>query len=308
MKVSFLICSNRAPATLDALFDSIVGQGPLDGCEVVFVDNGIASGGADEVRARLKTLPCETSYLTEPTPGIWAARKTSYENARGEWLFILDDDNRLGEGALAAFFEFAKDHPEVGGICPRILADWEVEPPDWLKLFGRLYCLSYTESGRFGPGIGETVWPPGAAGVLSPPGGGMVIRREVVTAFLASDADIPGGLRVSRLGGEDHAVYSLTGGLGLSTAYVPSILVYHYLPRGREEIRYLARLNLRMAYAYGLLAHRARLGAFDVLRISTGFAVSNLASPPYHPWAMLLKSIRAAGYAAGLIKGMAGGK
>lgn len=301
--VSIIICTNRAPASLDILVGSIGSQAHLDRCELVLVDNGIGPDRAVRVMELLEALPCATVYAKEPAPGIWAARKTSYEKASGEWFFILDDDNRLGAGALDNLLGFMGRHPEVGGICPRIVADWVVEPPGWVQQAGRLWCLSYTESGSHSPGIEETVWPPGSPDAIHPPGGGMVIRREAAEAFLRSYAEIPESLRVSRLGSEDYAQYSFVGRCGFATAYVPSITVYHHLPEGRAGIWYLTRLNLKMAYAYGQLAQSGHgLGVSGTLRSAMGFAKATFAGPPFHPWAWWLKLARTAGYAAGLFR------
>ncbi len=297
--LSILICSNKAPAAMDLLLSSLKRQPGLNGCEVVFIDNGIESQKTDEIICELKSFPC-ARYIYEKTPGIWAARKTSYENAHGEWFFILDDDNSLEENAIKNLLSFIARHPEAGGICPSIVAQWEEEPPDWLRDFGRQF-LSYIESGGYSPGIGETIWEPGDPAAFGPPGGGMVIRREVAQAFLESYSLIPQSLRESRLGAEDWALYSFVGRCGYAIAYVQSVKVFHHLAKERLRIKYLTCLNLRMAYAYGKLAHsERRLPVKNIVGTAFHFGRANFASPPFHLWALWLKMIRLTGFTAGL--------
>lgn len=300
-KLSILVCSNKAPAVMDELLASIVGQRRIEDCELVFVDNGIGHERAAEISARLERFPFRTRYVFEPKPGVWAARKTSYENASGEWFLILDDDNTLGNEALANAFEFIERHPMVGGICTRVVAKWERKPPEWIESFGR-FCLSYIVSGRYGPEPEEKVWLPGQIDAFGPPGGGMIIRRAAAAAFLESYGRIPESLRNSRLGSEDFALYAFVSSLGYSTSYVPSVTVFHHLPQSRTRLGYLTRLNLNMAYAYGKLEHSGRtLTIRNIAGTVYGFACKTLASQPFHPWILWLNIVRISGFCAGLL-------
>ena len=286
---------------MDELFASIRSQTKIADCEVVFVDNGISQERAVNVRHQLAQFPCRTVYLTEPIPGIWGARKLSYQNAAGNWYFLLDDDNILAPGAIQSLLTFTTAHPEIGGICPRVAAKWEVSPPAWLEQFG-LCCLSYIESAGCPRNLGETIWPASSPGAFTPPGGGMIIHRQVAEAFLYSYLEYPESLRSSRLSIEDPALYSHVNRLALPSAYVPSIAVWHYMPVGRLRMRYLTWLNFRMLFAAAQLENYedGKIPPIWMVRRAVLSGGAQLSLPGWHPLACWLKLVRAVGYATGL--------
>jgi glycosyltransferase involved in cell wall biosynthesis len=301
-KVSVLICTNKAPKTTDALLDSIRQQASIKACEVIFVATHLPPVRAEAIKRSLAEFPCVTKYIEENTRGIWPARKRSYEVASGDWLFILDDDNRLGDDAVGKLLRFVERHPEVGGVCPAIVANWESPPPSWLEAFGHL-CLSYTESGGYRPSMSETIWPPDQPPQLVPPGGGMIIRRSVAVSFLGEYARIPQFLRESPgLGAEDYPLYGHISTCGLATAYIPDIRVFHHIPQARLTMSFLTRENFRIAYSYGHLRHTGRrLGVIAKLVDIAGFVRFTLASPFFHPRLVWLHLVRLVSFAAGVL-------
>jgi len=263
--VSILVCSNRAPATTDELITSIFIQEKIKRCEVVFVDNGLTSERAAEIRQRLFELPCRTLYLQEPTPGIWHARRRAIASATGNWLFTLDDDNILGPRAVAELITFCSKHKGVGGITPRVRPRWRVSPPVWLQRFG-LCCLSYTDTGDETADNREVETPPMMPPYRWSPGGGMIIRREAGELFLKRFPELPPQLVHRRYTAEDQLLFHLAGNTGLGYAYVPTITVFHDLPPDRLRYSHLVALNIKMLESYGHY-ERYMLQATSPLRV-----------------------------------------
>jgi glycosyltransferase involved in cell wall biosynthesis len=248
--VSVLICSNRAPAVTDELIGSIAAQECIECCEVVFVDNGIPSVRAEQIRQRLAALSCRFVYVKEPIPGIWHARRRAIEAAGGNWLFTLDDDNILAPRAIAELIEFISRQKDVGGITPRVRPRWSVFPPAWLHRFG-LYCLSYTDTGDDAADSRQVVTQPMMPPYRWSPGGGMIIRREAGLLFLKCFTELPPQLTHHRYTAEDQLLFRLAGETGLGYAYIPSITVFHDLPADRLQLSQLISLNIRMLESYG---------------------------------------------------------
>jgi len=276
--ISIIVCTNRAPETINRLFNSISNQISLDQCEVILVDNGIAKSRVEEVRMQLAQLQCRSFYLDEPRPGLWYARMSAFVKARGEWFMLLDDDNELAETAIEHLLSFVGKHPEVGGISPRVVARWERMPATWLQRFGTC-CLSYTESGQHSPSFGEMVWSHPKAPGIRPPGGGMIVHRRIAEAFLTSFSLLPVEITQPTVPCEDHAIYCGVGKCAMDSAYVPTIVVYHCLDSSRTSLSALSRLNYRMIRGYGkFTVFESMFSGYykGWFRLSSGFIMGEL--------------------------------
>lgn len=132
----------------------------------------------------------------------------------------------------------------------------------------------------------------------------MIVRRDVIEAFLDYYMNYPVSLRCSRLAMEDLALWFFVDRLSLKTAYVPSVAVFHSLPETRTRLRYLNWLNFRMVFAYSQLVNfeRKKMGMGVVLRSTLKFAKNSFFMKPNNAAAIWLKTVRIAGYMAGCLK------
>jgi glycosyltransferase involved in cell wall biosynthesis len=101
-KVSVIITTLNRLAFLREAIASVRGQEGTTH-ELIVVDNGSSDGTSEWLRAE----PGLTALRAEPDPGrsrsgnISIARNTGFESARGQYVWFLDDDDRLRPGALA---------------------------------------------------------------------------------------------------------------------------------------------------------------------------------------------------------------
>jgi glycosyltransferase involved in cell wall biosynthesis len=258
--ITFLICTYRAPASLDLLFDSLQIQKWQEGDEIVVVDNGVGKDRLSLLRERLDQLTStgiKTTYAKEPKVGLTNARLNGFALVKNEWLVLLDDDNILDENSLSQIRHRIALNPGLGGICPRIEAVWEEAPPDWVVMLGH-EVLSYNTSPiRSVPEL-SLEWEAGKWG-LRPPGGGMIIHRSATDAFLAMSQTFPLltdlGHRGTSLGsGEDYILYLQAYQSGRPTAYNGSIIIRHIISPDRMRFSYLCRLLFHANYAFALIA------------------------------------------------------
>jgi glycosyltransferase involved in cell wall biosynthesis len=258
--VSFLICTHRAPRSLDLLFDSLRLQKWLAGDELIVIDNGIATKRAETVRRQLDQfgpMGIRAVYKEEAKTGLTNARLTGFSLVNTDWLVLLDDDNILVESTLIQIRNRISLNPRLGGICPRIEPVWAEPPPLWVVLLGH-EVLSYNTSPVRSIAEASLEWEGGKRG-LRPPGGGMIVHRSAADAFVELHRSFSFfaqlGHRGAALGsGEDYILYLQVYRAGRPTAYDGSIVVRHNISEDRMRFPYLCRLLFRANYGFALVA------------------------------------------------------
>ena len=130
---------------LGACLDSILGQAP-GGLEVIAVDDASPDGSGRILDARAKEDPrLRVLHLTD-NAGPGNARNVGLAEAAGEYVWFVDGDDLLADGALAAVAaRLGQDRPDV------LLTDYEDLYPD----------------GRSGPSPGAALLGGAPAGVFT---------------------------------------------------------------------------------------------------------------------------------------------
>ena len=126
-KISFIICSWPAPPSLDRTLASIAAaQKSFEQSETILVRNGFSEERAAELKERFPFV----QIIDEPIPGKTYAQRAGYRAAQGTFFSCLDDDNILGEDFIEQLLSLMQRHPNLGCICPVIVPQWELTPPD----------------------------------------------------------------------------------------------------------------------------------------------------------------------------------
>jgi GT2 family glycosyltransferase len=85
--------------------------------EVIVVDNGSTDGAPDMVAAE---FPRVRLIRNETNVGFARANNQAAAQARGQFLFFLNNDTLLPPGTLRQLLDYAEAHPEAGLIGPRL--------------------------------------------------------------------------------------------------------------------------------------------------------------------------------------------
>jgi len=86
--------------------------------EVIVVDAASSDGSADMVRAE---FPGAALIASSSNLGYSRGNNLGLGAARGEFLFVLNPDTRLREGAVSALLAYMAEHPRAGLLGPRLL-------------------------------------------------------------------------------------------------------------------------------------------------------------------------------------------
>lgn len=177
--------------------------------------------------------PFSLKVYVEPQQGAAFARWRAIQEASGELVGFLDDDNLPASDWVAAAYAFGLEYPQAGVYGGQIHPNFEVEPPENIEdIIG---FLAIRERGN----IPNKYKPE----VLSlPPGAAMVVRRQ---AWLDSVPKVPimsGKVAGSMVQGDDWEPLMYIYKAGWEIWYNPAMHTYHQIPRWRLEREYLLSL------------------------------------------------------------------
>jgi GT2 family glycosyltransferase len=87
------------------------------GLEIIVVDNGSTDGAPDMVA---REFPEVVLIRNAANTGFARANNQAAAQARGRYLFFLNNDTVVPPGAVSRLVDYAEHHPEVGMLGPRL--------------------------------------------------------------------------------------------------------------------------------------------------------------------------------------------
>lgn len=241
-EISVIICCHNSeallPQTLSHLADQVVD--PSLQWEVVVVDNGSTDRTADVARAWSATAKVPLRVVKEPKLGLAYARSRGIDEARGEILSFVDDDNWLCREWVQTAHDVMRAHPEVGALGGIVTAEFETARPPWFAPVAYLYA-----TGPEGEPSGDVT------GVHMLCGAGLSVRRSALADIRNKGfRPIAVGRQGTSLGaGEDSEMtYSLRL-VGWRIWIDPRLRIRHFLPARRLDWAYARRLAYGSAFA-----------------------------------------------------------
>lgn len=118
IKISYIIITWNGLAYLQRLLQSMAKQLQRKDIEVVLCDNGSTDGTSDFV---LTHYPAIKYIRLSENKGVAYARNRCIEQAKGEYLFIVDNDLELTDEAVELLEHYMDTHPGVGLSAPSLL-------------------------------------------------------------------------------------------------------------------------------------------------------------------------------------------
>ncbi|WP_375268011.1 glycosyltransferase family 2 protein [Phenylobacterium sp.] len=229
MRISVVIPTQRRTAGLETAARSILGQtgAPFADLELVIVDNDKTPSAQPMAAALAAEAPFPVVYVHEPEPGVANARNAALEQARGEFIAFLDDDEEAPAGWLAALLAAqARFDADVvfGPVRGRAPAE-VTRHRDYLETF-------FSRQGPAEAGLIDHYYGCGDS----------LLRRAALP-----DPKRPFSAVRNHIGGEDDLLFGQMKANGARFAWAPEAWVWEDPVPARLSLGY----TIRRAFAYG---------------------------------------------------------
>lgn len=256
MKISAIICTHDPrPQYLRRVLEALNKQ-TLDKreWELLLIDNasreplkaGAVKGGkvarseGNEAESWLDlSWHANARVIREDKVGLTHARLRGIDEAKGELIVFIDDDNLLAPDYLERCVRISADWPQLGVWGGSVAGEFEVPPPEWIN--------------RFLPGmvvyeIDRDYWSNIAVWSSAIPfGAGMCVRTQLALSYAAGVKNDPLRQTLGRTGAamtasEDVDLAYTVIGEGFGTARFKDLKITHLIPKERLTEDYVVRL------------------------------------------------------------------
>lgn len=137
--ISVCIATYRRPVMLDLLLGDLAAQ-TLAPSQIVVVDNDATGSARAVVDARRDAFAAQgvaLDYAIQPEKNISLTRNMTVSLARGDWLAMIDDDERAPAQWLALLAAAAREYGADAVQAP-VVPEIPPTAPDWIRR-GRFY-------------------------------------------------------------------------------------------------------------------------------------------------------------------------
>ncbi|MDY6902662.1 MAG: hormogonium polysaccharide biosynthesis glycosyltransferase HpsE [Cyanobacteriota bacterium] len=225
---------NRLPQVLDKLKEQVNTENI--NWEVIVIDNNSNDGTAKLVKEYqenwLQDVPLK--YYFESQQGISFARQRAINEAQGELVGFIDDDNLPFANWVSSACNFAQEHPKAGAFSSKIHGVFEKNPSEELKQI--TFYLALVDRGSE-----PLMYEPRKKGL--PPGAGMVVRRNIWQKHVPEKLLLIGKTEKSQMPiGEDAEALLYIYKAGWEIWYNAQMEIEHMISSSRVEEKYLMSL------------------------------------------------------------------
>lgn len=241
--ISVCICTYKRPLLLRRLLVELTRQqtGGIFTYSIVVADNDEEKSGEAIVAELSATSNVAVRYCVEPRRNIALARNKVVENAEGDYLALIDDDEFPEPTWLLTLFSNCNQY-KVDGVLGPVKRHFDEAPPEWFKK-SRIYDRPVNPTGKL------VEWENARTG-------NVLLKREI----LASDA-FP--FRPEFRAGEDQDFFRRKIEAGYTFIWSAEAAVWETIPPARWKRSYI----LRKAMLQGATAAlQPNCGAFSIVK------------------------------------------
>jgi glycosyltransferase involved in cell wall biosynthesis len=219
--ISVCVCTFKRPLPLKRLLMELGRQHTcgLFTYSIVVADNDLAKS-AEAIVAEMR-LACVVpiKYCVEPRRNIALARNKVVENAEGDYIALIDDDEFPEPTWLLTLFRISSEH-NVDGVLGPVKRHFDEAPPAWLKK-STIYDRKVNPTGRV------VEWKEARTG-------NALLRRKIIDGDEAP-------FRPEYRAGEDQDFFRRKMEEGYVFIWTADAIVTEIIPPARWKRRYILR-------------------------------------------------------------------
>lgn len=236
--VSLIIATYNGAKKLPAALDSLTHQ-TLDKelWEAIVVNNNSSDNTSEVVGAFALAHPeLNIRLVEEPQQGLSFARNRGIDEAKGDYIVIIDDDEIACPDLLTEYYEFLDTQPHIVAAGGKITPRYPAKRPAWLS---RL-----TERPIAGTlNLGKEIKPFPEGKYFG--GGNMALRRSAIDYYGKFNTEL--GRRGNKLlGGEEKELYMRYYSSGEDIVYLPKAEIFHIIDESRLTKPYFKAVCYRI--------------------------------------------------------------
>jgi glycosyltransferase involved in cell wall biosynthesis len=222
--VSVCICTFKRPDYLKHLLEELRGQdtGGLFTVSIVVADNDQLESAKAVVTDFTVASPIPVRYCLEPRQNIALARNKAIENANGNLVAFIDDDETPAKGWLLNLFTTLNEY-EADGVLGPVKPHFHCEPPQWV-VKGEFFERATHATGHYVP------WPETRTG-------NVLFRRDILNVAVPFRPEFG-------TAGEDVDFFRRMIEGGCRFVWCNDAVVYEAIPPSRCNRTYLMRRAL----------------------------------------------------------------
>jgi glycosyltransferase involved in cell wall biosynthesis len=230
--ISVCICTYRRTKLLWRLLDALSRQqtGGLFTYSAVIADNDKEKSAQTTVARARAELGMSIEYCMEPRQNIALARNKVVDNAAGDLIAFIDDDEFPADNWLLALFRARITH-DVDGVLGPVLRHFDETPPKWVEK-SSLYVRRVNPTGM------EVEWQEARTG-------NVLLKRELI------DGD-PLPFRPEFRAGEDQDFFRRKIAEGCRFIWCAEAKAFETVSPARWKRKYLLRKALLRGATAGL--------------------------------------------------------
>ena len=207
---------------------------PREEWECVVVNNNSTDSTTADFEAFAARYPdYNLRMVLETNQGLSYARNRGIRESEGEYIAIVDDDERIAPEFVASYVALFDDVPDAVAAGGPIVAEYPTGRPRWMSAFTE---RPIANTMYFGEEVRE--FPRGRV----PGGGNMALRRSAVRRYGVFDTSL-GYVGESLVGGEESDLFERLQIAEAKYYYVPKAVMYHIIPKEKLTTEYLRRLS-----------------------------------------------------------------
>ncbi len=256
LMLTLAICTYNRASLLSACFETIKNQDYQGVFELLIIDNN-STDNTRLICQKLKenTSSFEINYFLETVQGLANARNRAIQEAKGEYIYYLDDDVLLPSNFIRTFYqEVYASRNKIYAFGGKIIPHFNVPKPLWYNKYTAANLYAAHDEGDVKKVYRKGIFPYGA---------NMGFYRPILLKHQVKFNPNLGRIGSIGLNGEETAFCSHLSKLGYAMYYIPKLSLKHQITANRLEEKYIK--NLSEGYGKSLWIYNKNKGFFSQL-------------------------------------------